>query len=244
MKNIHFVHLIMVKSKLLMFIILYEIFVTIIKRISLTSAVTEALIRRKAEHNELIIGTLEELSLHQEDVERIEHVQNWCRDLHILLLQSNLIGRIENVHKLKRLHYLNLAVNNIERIENLEQCESLEKLDLTLNFIGMLTDVERLRPNHNLRELILTGNPCTDYAHYRDYVIAVLPQLCKLDCIEVTDTHRLQARQAFAEKRQGIVQLQAEHRMSRDAQKLRVSEQQERERHENAELDDDAVNTK
>lgn len=172
-------------------------------------------------------------------------MQNWCRDLQILLLQSNLISRIENLHKLKRLEYLNLALNNIERIENLSQCESLQKLDLTLNFIGTLTDCETaLRDNYNLRELILTGNPCTDYAGYREYVIAVLPQLDKLDCVEVTATHRLQARHGFAERSRGIVQLEAHYRMSRDAQKLRYAEEMDLERQANAGLDDDAVNEK
>lgn len=172
-------------------------------------------------------------------------MQHWCRGLKILLLQSNLIPRIENLHKLKSLEYLNLAVNNIERIENLSQCESLHKLDLTLNFIGTLTDCERaLCDNYNLRELILTGNPCTDYAGYREYVIAVLPQLERLDCVEVTSTQRLQARHGFAERRRGIVQLEAHHRMQRDAQKMRYAEEMEAERHANAGLDDDALNDK
>jgi hypothetical protein len=59
-------------------------------------AVTEELIRRKSEHNEQIVYTLEELSLHQEGIEKIENVQNYCRELKILLLQSNLIARIGN----------------------------------------------------------------------------------------------------------------------------------------------------
>lgn len=50
--------------------------------------------RKKSEHNECEISTLQELSLHQEDIEKIEHLQNWCRDLQILLLQSNLISKI------------------------------------------------------------------------------------------------------------------------------------------------------
>lgn len=60
-------------------------------------SVTEELIRKKSEHNEGIIGTLEELSLHQEDVEKLEHVHNWCKDLQILLLQSNLISKIGKI---------------------------------------------------------------------------------------------------------------------------------------------------
>ncbi|XP_039443248.1 protein tilB [Culex pipiens pallens] len=186
--------------------------------------ITEQLIRKRSEHNELIIGTLEELSLHQEDIECIEHIGSWCRELKILFLQSNLISRIENVHKLKKLEYLNLAVNNIERIENLEGLESLNKLDLTLNFVGELTSVETLRGNYNLRELYLTGNPCTDYAGYRDYVICALPQLESLDGVEITRTDRLKASKDFRVNRARIVQLELKHRIDRDEQKVRVEE--------------------
>uniref|UniRef100_A0A1A9WCC2 Dynein axonemal assembly factor 11-like CS domain-containing protein n=1 Tax=Glossina brevipalpis TaxID=37001 RepID=A0A1A9WCC2_9MUSC len=187
--------------------------------------ITEELVRKKSEHNELLISTLEELSLHQEDIERIEHLQNWCRNLKILLFQSNLIAKIENLFKLKNLEYLNLAVNNIERVENLEKLESLAKLDLTLNFIGELTSIESLRDNYNLKNLILTGNPCCDYPNYRKYVIATLPQLEELDGEEITLTHKLQAKPNLKEYRGIIVQYQADYAMKRDEQKLRFLEE-------------------
>lgn len=56
--------------------------------------VTEDMVRRRAEHNECEIFSLEEVSLHQQDIERIEHIDRWCRDLRILYLQNNLIPRI------------------------------------------------------------------------------------------------------------------------------------------------------
>ena len=95
---------------------------------------TEELIRRKAEHNEGMLSTLEEIALHQLDIDKIEVLNN-CRCLKIVYLQHNLIKKIENLHKLKHLDYLNLALNNITRIENLERNEALHKLDLTCNFI-------------------------------------------------------------------------------------------------------------
>ena len=52
------------------------------------------MVRRRAEHNEGEIFSLEELSLHQLDIERIEHLQDWCPDLKILYLQGNLISKI------------------------------------------------------------------------------------------------------------------------------------------------------
>lgn len=107
--------------------------------------ITLELIRKRSEHNEGEIATLEEISLHQEKIEKIELLDKVCRQLRIVLLQHNLIERIENVGRLKRLEYLNLALNNIEVIENLQGCESLRKLDLTLNFVGDVRDVKSLR---------------------------------------------------------------------------------------------------
>lgn len=59
-------------------------------------SVTEELIRKKSEHNELLLFSLEEISLHQENIERIENIQDYCRELKILLMQSNLIEKIGN----------------------------------------------------------------------------------------------------------------------------------------------------
>lgn len=187
--------------------------------------ITESLIRKKSEHNELVITTLEELSLHQEDIEKIEHIQNWCRDLKILLFQSNLISKIENVNKLKKLEYLNLAINNIERVENLEGLESLKKLDLTLNFIGEIESIKSLRGLYNLQELFLTGNPCAEFNNYRDYVVATLPQLQYLDGQEVTSFEKISAKKRLSEIKPGIKKCQKEYGKFRVEQKLRVKKE-------------------
>ncbi|XP_054446073.1 dynein axonemal assembly factor 11 [Pteronotus mesoamericanus] len=159
--------------------------------------ITEDLIRRNAEHNDCVIFSLEELSLHQQEIERLEHIDKWCRDLKILYLQNNLIGKIENVSKLKKLEYLNLALNNIEKIENLEGCEELAKLDLTVNFIGELSSVKALQHNIHLKELFLMGNPCADFDGYRQFVVATLQQLKWLDGKEIERSERIQALQNF-----------------------------------------------
>lgn len=61
----------------------------------------EALLRKKAEHNDGVLATLEEVSLHQLNIERIEGLGQLCKHLRILYLQSNLISKLENLHKLK-----------------------------------------------------------------------------------------------------------------------------------------------
>lgn len=204
--------------------------------------VTEKLLRKKSEHNDLIISTLTEITLHQEDIEKIENIQNWCRDLTILLLQNNLISKIENLHKLKKLEYLNLAINNIEIIENLEKLESLQKLDLTLNFIGELTSIGTLSDNYNLEELTLTGNPCTNFYGYRDYVIVTLPQLKRFDSEDVTRTERLQAIKKFPEIKKKIIQSEIEYKIKRDEQKIRVEMELKQHKLEVEGLDEDEQN--
>lgn len=184
------------------------------------------LVRKRSEHNEGEISTLEELSLHQEDIERIENLQNWCRELRILLLQSNLIPKIENLNKMKRLEYLNLALNNVERIENLERCESLEKLDLTLNFIGELTSVTSLIGCVHLHTLHLTGNPCAEFVGYRDYVIATLPQLQVLDSEPILRSDRIRAIQNYNTNSELILKQQNQYSVKRATQKLQHKEKQ------------------
>ncbi|XP_026146668.1 protein tilB homolog [Carassius auratus] len=181
--------------------------------------ISEDLIRRRAEHNNGEIFSLEEVSLHQQDIERIELIDKWCRDLKILYLQNNLIPKIENVSRLKKLEYLNLALNNIEVIENLEGCESLQKLDLTVNFVGKLSSVESLKQNVHLRELYLVGNPCTEFQGYRQYVVACLPQLQWLDGKEIRRGERIQALQELDAVRRLVFEQEAEYLEKREEQK-------------------------
>jgi protein TilB len=141
--------------------------------------IDKELLLKRSEHNDKELSTLKEIALHQYDIEKIENLDVYCRNLEILLLQNNQISKIENLHKLKCLKYLNLALNNITKIENLEGCESLEKLDFTVNFIEDITCVASLKNNIHLRELYLVGNPCTKIEGYREYVINTLPQLKK-----------------------------------------------------------------
>uniref|UniRef100_A0A672G1C2 Leucine-rich repeat-containing protein 6 n=1 Tax=Salarias fasciatus TaxID=181472 RepID=A0A672G1C2_SALFA len=181
------------------------------------------MVRRRAEHNEGQIFSLEELSLHQQDIERIEHIDRWCRELRILYLQNNLIPRMENLGRLKKLEYLNLALNNIEVIENLEGCESLQKLDLTVNFVGRLSSLESLKHNVHLRELFLVGNPCTQFQGYRQYVVASLPQLQRLDGTDISRSERIRSVQGLDEVRRQVLRQEREYEQRRAAEKEEAS---------------------
>lgn len=56
---------------------------------------------QKAEHNDGLLSSLEEVALHQQNVEKIEVLGKVCRQLKILYLQNNLIQKLENLHQLK-----------------------------------------------------------------------------------------------------------------------------------------------
>jgi len=163
-------------------------------------AITRELLRRKAEHNEGTLDDLEEIALHQLEIERIEVVGSCCRRLKILYLQNNIIGKMENLHHLKELEYLNLAMNNIRKIEGLESCEFLQKLDLLVNFIpcsALEESMRNLQKNKMLRELYVMGNPFTDWKGHKDYIINMLPWLEKLEGEEITKAQRIRAAQRF-----------------------------------------------
>uniref|UniRef100_A0A8C0ETU5 Leucine-rich repeat-containing protein 6 n=1 Tax=Bubo bubo TaxID=30461 RepID=A0A8C0ETU5_BUBBB len=181
--------------------------------------ITEDLVRRRAEHNNCEIFSLEEISLHQQEIEKLEYLDKWCRDLKILYLQNNLIPKLENVGKLKKLEYLNVALNNIEKIENLEGCEELKKLDLTANFIGELSSIETLKYNIHLKELFLVGNPCTEFEGYRQFVVATLHQLKCLDSKEIERSERIQALQNYPEVKQKIREQEQAYLLKRAREK-------------------------
>ena len=128
----------------------------------------------------------------------MENLDVYCRHLRILYLQNNIIERLEGVSKLKELEYINLAVNNVGLIENVKGCESLQKLDMTLNFVeieDLEESIDNLCELNDFRELYLLGNPCTDWPSWKDYVVARLVNLGRLDGDECSKTWRLKAQQ-------------------------------------------------
>jgi len=161
---------------------------------------TLKLIRKRAEHNEGIISTLEELTLHQEELVAIEPcLGTTCRKLKILYLQNNIISKIQHLHHLKDLEYLNMALNNVSKIEGLDKCEFLNKLDLTVNFVDvdeLESSMDHLSEREHLKDLYMMGNPAqANWPGFKNYVIARLPQLQFLDGEAITRSMQIVAKQ-------------------------------------------------
>ena len=196
----------------------------------MSKRITDELLVSRAEHNDGNLTKLEEISLHQQHLEKLEYINKVCANLKVLYLQDNCIGKIENLGRLKKLQYLNLAMNNIEKIENLECCESLEKLDLTLNFVGALSDVKELKKNIFLKELIMMGNPCCKYDGYREYVIGHITQLQVLDGEEISKSERIKAVQKLSDLEPLIRNQESEYRLKREQEKHEVQKEIETKR--------------
>ena len=73
--------------------------------------ITEDLVRKRAEHNELEIGSLEEISLHQLDIEKIEHLDKWCKKLKILYLHVSMLAKLRWVTITSKSHFAKLATS-------------------------------------------------------------------------------------------------------------------------------------
>lgn len=182
--------------------------------------ITLELIRKRSEHNAGLVSTLEELALHQEELQSIGSIigRTCGKTLKILLLQNNVIERMirSELKYFKSLEYLNLALNNIHCIEkgSLSGMECLRKLDLTLNFVDLdclETSIDELGRCPSLQELFLIGNPCMGaffesesdalpkqskgWSGCRAYVVAQLPNLQYLDGQEIKRSERITASQ-------------------------------------------------
>jgi len=187
------------------------------------SRITTELLRKRAEHNEGVLSNLEEISLHQLDIEKIENLDSNCREIKICLLQSNLISKMENLSKLKRLEYLNLALNNISKIEGIEGCENLRKLDFTVNFI----DIEDIKDSIQcltkcilLEDLYLTGNPCENWTNLRLYIAAKLPQLIRYNSKDILKSERIEGLQRLKELEDELIKLSIENIEKKKSQKV------------------------
>jgi len=196
--------------------------------------ITLELIRKRAEHNEGLVSNLEEVALHQEELEAIGPIigRTCGKTLRILLLQNNVIDRMDpaDLKHFKRLEYLNLAINNITLVEGIAHLEFLEKIDLTLNFIHYHTlrkSLEAMMPLRSLKELYLIGNPCyteqqmtlnkqRGWYGYREYVIAKLSQLHSLDGKVITRSERLKAQRNLSSLEDELDRMSSKYYLSQD----------------------------
>ena len=121
----------------------------------------------------------EELVLQRSKCDHLSQVKS-------LNLWGNDLCDISVVRHMSNLEVLSLSVNRVETLQNFANCGRLVELYLRKNNITDLSEVQFLRGLGSLRVLWLSDNPCAKVPGYREYVLSVLPQLSKLDSMDVT----------------------------------------------------------
>jgi hypothetical protein len=113
----------------------------------------------------------------------------------------NMFGcELEDLSVLKRmpsLEVLSLSGNRITSLRSFSHCVNLQELYLRKNFIEDLNEVHSLRGLKYLHTLYLEENACTNSKDYRKFIIYMLPRICKLDGIEISNEERDKAEAEF-----------------------------------------------
>ncbi|KAJ8925347.1 hypothetical protein NQ315_009177 [Exocentrus adspersus] len=81
---------------------------------------------------------------------------------------------------------LSLSINKINSLADFQFCKRLEELYIRQNDIRDLNEVVYLQNLPNLKNLWLGENPCANLEGYRLAVIRALPQLQKLDNVQIS----------------------------------------------------------
>ncbi|CAH1283695.1 unnamed protein product [Diabrotica balteata] len=98
-------------------------------------------------------------------------------------------SELEDVTLLRRMpsvEVLSLSINKINTLVDFQFCQRLEELYIRQNDIRDVCQVMYLQCLPNLKNLWLGENPCANSEGYRLAVIRALPQLQKLDNVQVT----------------------------------------------------------
>ena len=106
-----------------------------------------------------------------------------------LNLWGNNIEDISLLSEMPSLEIISLSSNNIKDIKVLKNLKNLKELYLQDNNISDLNQIEVLKNCKKLEILNLSENPITKQQNYRQSVLNLLPNLKKLDDIEISNNN-------------------------------------------------------
>lgn len=96
-------------------------------------------------------------------------------------LNSKMTSRFEF-----KMYFFHFSINKINSLVDFQFCKRLEELFIRQNDIHDLNEIMYLQNLPNLKNLWLGENPCAKLDGYRLAVIKALPQLQKLDNVQIT----------------------------------------------------------
>ena len=108
-----------------------------------------------------------------------------------LNLFGNQLQDVSILSEMPNLEIASLSLNNITSLREFSKCSKLTELYLRKNQISDLNEIRYLSDLPNLRVLWLSNNPCAENnSDYRKIVISILPNLQKLDNVEISQEER------------------------------------------------------
>ncbi|CAH1110763.1 unnamed protein product [Psylliodes chrysocephalus] len=110
------------------------------------------------------------------DLSKIKRLNCWGSEL----VDVSLLRKMPSVE------VLSLSINKINSLSDFQFCTRLEELYVRQNDIQDICQVMYLQSLPNLKNLWLGENPCANVDGYRLAIIRALPQLQKLDNIQIT----------------------------------------------------------
>lgn len=110
-----------------------------------------------------------------------------------LNLWGNEIDDVKLLRQMPNVEVLSLSLNKISSLKEFANCPKLQELYLRRNNIMDISEVRYLAPLQNLKILWLLDNPCSEIENYREIVIKLLPNLIKLDNMQISPEERLLA---------------------------------------------------
>ena len=107
------------------------------------------------------------------------------KNIRALNLRGNKISDISILSELTSLEIISLTSNQIKDISSFKKLKNIREIYLKDNQISDLSQIENLKNCKKLEKLILKDNPITNLQNYPQIILEILPQLKKLDDIEV-----------------------------------------------------------
>ncbi|OHS96435.1 Leucine Rich Repeat family protein [Tritrichomonas foetus] len=98
------------------------------------------------------------------------------------------------VQKMPNLEVISLSLNKISSLKYFRNNKQLRDLFLRKNLISDFNELQHLKELSQLQTLWLSENPISSDPQYRLKVIKELPNLKKLDEVDITEEEKIQAR--------------------------------------------------
>lgn len=131
------------------------------------------------------------MSLQNNVIEFIENLEDL--NIETLNFAQNKIKMIDGLSTLKKLTSLDLSRNDITKLKGLEQNEFLRFLDMSGNKIDKVGQVSYIEELPLLTELDMSFNPIQERKCYRLQILYKIPQLRKLDGVDITAKEKIKA---------------------------------------------------